>query len=131
MSGPPPRAATCHPERKHTALGLCRDCWELDRRTTATTERGRRRRAAQLKFKFGLSIEQYEAMLDRQGGLCAICLKPPKFRRLGVDHDHETERVRGLLCWWCNNRMAVSKNTPDVLRRALAYLESDFDGRKL
>lgn len=81
--------------------------------------------------KFGITPEQYDRMLADQNGVCAICERPPKNRRLAVDHDHDTGRVRGLLCWWCNNRVVPKLNTPHVLRRAIDYLERDFDGRGL
>jgi hypothetical protein len=44
----------------------------------------------------------YEAQLKSQGGGCAICGKPPKTRKLNIDHDHLTGAVRGLLCHRCN-----------------------------
>lgn len=87
-------------------------------------------RAHQLS-KFGITPGQYETMLEAQGGVCAICYKPPKNFRLAVDHDHHTGRVRGLLCWWCNHKVVATRNTSDILRKAADYLDSDFDGRLL
>lgn len=55
--------------------------------------------------KFGITIEQYEEMLVRQDGGCAICGRPPGRISLHVDHDHETNRVGGLLCFRCNNSL--------------------------
>jgi hypothetical protein len=55
-----------------------------------------------LRHKYGLSIEDYEAMYERQGGKCALCGHPD---RLCVDHDHQTGRVRGLLCYLCNTAL--------------------------
>src|SRR3989304_573545 len=52
--------------------------------------------------KYGLSVDGYNAILKAQGGACAICKKPPKKRRLNVDHNHKTGRIRGLLCFRCN-----------------------------
>lgn len=81
--------------------------------------------------QFGITVEQYDAMLKRQGGVCAICGRPPKKKRLAVEHDHgPTKRVRGLACHQCN-RNKIGANTADSARRVLAYLESDFDGRNL
>lgn len=88
-------------------------------------------RRVALKHDFGLTPEQYETMLARQGGVCAICGFPPKTRRLAVDHDHgESKRVRGLLCFRCN-KYRVGTNTVATARLVLAYLESGFDGRTL
>lgn len=58
---------------------------------------------------YGITTEQYEEMLLAQGGRCAICGRTQEEagmrHRLHVDHDHETDRVRGLLCYRCNTAM--------------------------
>lgn len=58
-----------------------------------------------LRKAYGLTPEQYDDMLRAQGGVCAICKKPPKGNRLHVDHCHETGRIRGLLCVSCNSKL--------------------------
>jgi hypothetical protein len=60
---------------------------------------------AHLKYKYGLTPEDYDAKLAEQGGVCAICGKSPTKRRLHIDHCHETGRIRGLLCTGCNTRL--------------------------
>jgi len=67
----------------------------------------------------------YAAMLERQAGVCAICRRPPKVggRRLHVDHDHRTGRVRGLLCFTCNRYILGKYATVAKLRAAADYLE--------
>jgi hypothetical protein len=89
-----------------------------------------RDRASSLKRRYGITPEQYQKMLDRQGGICAICGRPPKTLRLSVDHDHRTGRVRGLLCYQCN-KYFVGKNNLETARQVARYLEQSFDGRKL
>lgn len=79
---------------------------------------------------FGLTPTQYGEMLRLQNNVCAICGHPPKTRRLAVEHDHKTGRVRGLTCHRCN-RILIGRNTVETARKILVYLESDFDGRKL
>ncbi len=55
---------------------------------------------------YGLSLDDYEAMLARQQGCCALCGRRPwPGRPLQVDHDHQTGRVRGLLCGVCNSTL--------------------------
>jgi recombination endonuclease VII len=87
------------------------------------------RRARQLA-KYGLTERQEKKLLQLQGGKCAICQRPPKTRRLHIDHDHRTKRVRGALCFGCN-RYCVSKNDAESAYRVWNYLDSPFDGRNL
>lgn len=64
-------------------------------------------REYELRNRYGITPEDYDRMLEEQGGVCAICEGAcPTGRRLAVDHDHETGRVRGLLCVNCNQRLA-------------------------
>jgi hypothetical protein len=80
--------------------------------------------------EYGLTHEQYEAMFKMQSGVCAVCGRPPKVRKLDIEHDHKTGRVRCLACHQCN-RLKIGTNTVETARRVLAILESDFDGRTL
>ena len=70
-----------------------------------------------------LTEDEYEAMLEAQGGVCAICKEKPKGSRLSVDHVHGTDQVRGLLCNLCNPALGLFKDNPDRLKRAIEYLE--------
>lgn len=72
--------------------------------------------------KYSITIEQYEALFEIQGGRCSICDKPDLKRRLAVDHCHETNRVRGLLCANCNNGLGRFKHNVKFLERAMFYL---------
>ena len=77
-----------------------------------------------LKRKYGLTVDQYEAMLDAQGGLCAICRgEQVNVRRMAVDHCHDTGKIRGLLCNPCNAGLGQFKDDPDRMRIAIRYLE--------
>jgi hypothetical protein len=83
----------------------------------------RRERAGHLKRKYGLTIEQYDAMLAAQGGGCFICGRPPRDDiSLHVDHDHSTGAVRGILCFCCNNALADFQEDPVLLGKAVTYL---------
>jgi Recombination endonuclease VII len=78
-----------------------------------------------LQVVFGLTIEAYEQLLAQQEGRCAICMRQPRTRRLAVDHDHETNEIRGLLCTRCNNKiLGAAQESPSLLRRAARYLEA-------
>ena len=82
-------------------------------------------RKSHLKRTYGLTIEQYDAMLEAQAGVCAICGKPPRNGYvLHVDHDHETGAIRGLLHFTCNNLLGDAEDDARVLRAAAEYVEA-------
>lgn len=79
---------------------------------------------ASIRRDFDLSSEEYSALLNLQGGVCAICGQRPVTRRLAVDHDHTTGEVRGLLCSRCNHDLlGAGHDNVDRLRSAAAYLD--------
>ncbi len=86
-------------------------------------KRRQARRRAHLKKRFGMSLQQYDAMLAKQKGLCAICGTPPKSGSLRVDHDHADGSVRGLLCNACNQGIGIFKDSPTIVEAALKYLK--------
>jgi len=68
-----------------------------------------------LQEKFNLTLEEYERMFEEQKGVCAICSNPPKNNRLHVDHDHDTGKIRGLLCAPCNSFLGrINEDTSKV-----------------
>lgn len=78
-----------------------------------------------LKRKYGVTPEWYDAQLEKQEGKCAICSRTEvdkKGRKLAVDHNHETGQVRGLLCARCNFSIAAFEYDPDFGTKALNYL---------
>jgi Recombination endonuclease VII len=80
---------------------------------------------ARIKAQFGLTLAAYNALLDLQGGRCAICPARPAKQRLAVDHDHRTGAVRGLLCKRCNHDLlGAAHDSVAMLRRAISYLEA-------
>ena len=69
--------------------------------------------------RYGMSVVQYNEMLEAQGGTCAICpTKPTEKQRLAIDHCHETGKVRSLLCHMCNKHLGIFEKNYD---RFLAY----------
>lgn len=80
-------------------------------------------RAGKLLSKYGLTVEMFNNMLNKQGGLCAICRAVLESGyRMHVDHDHETGAVRGILCNSCNMGLGKFKDSPLLLESALRYL---------
>lgn len=81
-------------------------------------------RAAKIKSMYGLTIEVYDELLDRQGGVCAICKEVPVTERgFHVDHCKTTLIVRGILCHHCNTGIGLLRHDPLLLQAAIDYLE--------
>lgn len=83
---------------------------------------------------YGVTVEEYEALLAAQNGVCAICGNGQQARptvgavqrsRLSVDHCHDSDRVRGLLCDTCNRAIGLLGDRVDLLRKAIDYLERE------
>ena len=73
---------------------------------------------------YGITLADYDEIIEQQGGRCAICFSfPYAGRALCVDHDHVTGAVRGLLCDACNRGIGFFQDEPELLRVAIAYLE--------
>lgn len=74
--------------------------------------------------KYGLTEEKFNALLESQGGVCAICSQEFKGTRdCNVDHNHETGEVRGLLCHDCNTGIGSLGDDCERLSRAIEYLK--------
>ena len=77
-------------------------------------------------YKFGMTPEQYFALLDVQENKCALCsvdFAGIKKKQIHVDHDHATGAVRGILCMPCNVALGMLGDTVSGLERALQYLK--------
>lgn len=74
-----------------------------------------------LKDRYGISIEQYEEMVNNQAGRCKICHAEAK---LHVDHDHVSGHVRGLLCNGCNRGIGYFSENSDALENAATYIRT-------
>jgi hypothetical protein len=89
-------------------------------------------KAMNLKSKYGLTTEEFKAMYDKQKGKCAICGKPfvisliptAEGRPPTVDHNHSTNRIRGLLCSDCNTLLGYAHDDPRILKLAIEYLQA-------
>jgi len=78
-----------------------------------------------LKGRYGIDLVSYNALLEKQGGGCAICGGPPNGRSADafhVDHDHATGKVRGLLCHHCNTAIGSLRDDVSLIEKAAAYL---------
>ena len=87
-----------------------------------------------MKRRYGVSFDQYAAMLESQNGVCAICGQSDcevdnrngKFRRLAIDHCHDSGKVRGLLCSKCNKALGGFRDSVYLLEAAIAYLKKSM-----
>lgn len=96
-----------------------------ERRKHLRERRLRNATSRQLYEAYGITIEQYEEMLENQGGVCAICGSPPPndyHKRLNVDHCHSTGLVRGLLCRGCNQGLGNFRDDIDLMLNGISYL---------
>jgi len=78
-------------------------------------------------YLYGISQEDFDAMLTAQGGKCAICGTAEwrgRHNRPHVDHCHATKAFRGILCDFCNRGLGIFEDDPARLRAAANYLES-------
>jgi len=123
---------TCH---KHDRVPMSREDYLI--RHAASEQRRRktdprRSRSIQMKSTFGITLDDYELMLDAQGGLCAICGtdKSGGKGRFHIDHNHDCclgktscgKCIRGLLCTRCNVGIAMFQDNVIALGNAVTYL---------
>ena len=91
-------------------------------------------RDSYLRRTYGITEAEYDKILKKQKGVCWICGKPPKKRRLHVDHEHvkrdkkadpklKRTKVRGLLCWGCNTAIAKFGDDAERHRNAANYID--------
>lgn len=111
-----PNKATCHPDRPLCAKELCRPCY--NRRYNYIWG---------IRKEYGLTPEQYNKLRERCGDACEICgAHLPEidgYKKLMIDHSHETGAVRGLLCTDCNKGIGFLKDSPKLCILAAQYLE--------
>lgn len=123
--GRQPSCADCTVEKRRAN----QERKNLARRVDVNPARSEANRRIALKTLYGLAHETYLAMLAEQDGKCAICGFTPApggkkaAARLHVDHDHDTGRVRALLCNGCNRGLGYLQDNPALLRAAADYIE--------
>lgn len=78
--------------------------------------------------RFGLTEQQYKVKLNQRKGVCAICGKEPGTVALCVDHNHDTNQIRGLLCHACNSALGKFQDSIYLLQNAINYLYTYYQG---
>jgi recombination endonuclease VII len=116
------KAISEFPRNKSSKDGLMVYCKpHHNARGRESRERRGGQRAYHLKGRYGITLSDLHDLIARQNGLCAIC-----FRMIDtshVDHDHETGKVRGVLCFNCNGGLGQFRDDPGLLVQAASYLE--------
>lgn len=99
--------------------------WSVEQRRKARESRTpEQRRKYSLKQLYGLTVADYKELWEYQEGKCAICGGVNKSgKELFVDHNHQTGKIRGLLCMHCNHAIGKFNDDINLLQRAIEYLE--------
>lgn len=114
----------------------CKTCTSADRKADAgiKSRRPRHNRKSALWRRYRMTIEEWEVLFHKQGGLCAVCgveeqawKDDSSCRRLCVDHCHKSGRIRGLVCGPCNRSLGMMEDCPERFRKAATYLEGFRD----
>lgn len=127
------KIALCHPEVNHYARGLCRQCYQRNSDRSEMRKKYyqahkddwkkhyKKHSRTRTAKRYGLTVEQLDAMTAAQGGLCAVCSRQPGKKGLAVDHHHATGVVRGLLCSSCNTAIGLLRDDPELMEKAAQY----------
>jgi len=98
--------------------GYCKPCHSARGKANIAARGGSRQ--YHLVARYGITAAEADAMVEEQGGLCAVCHERPAAH---VDHDHTFGNVRGVLCFTCNGGLGQFQDRTDILRNAIDYLE--------
>lgn len=123
-----PRCKVCY--NKHYATK-----WHVMDEAAKSREKSRRKETYnsdwfknyRLTTKYGITLDQFSEMYERQHGSCAICGTSVDVDKIHVDHNHTTGKVRKLLCQSCNVILGHAKEDINILNNAIAYLKDHGD----
>jgi hypothetical protein len=105
---------------------LCNSAKQSARKKRDPSIYERIERPSKLKRQYGITVDEYDRLLESQDGKCAICASDSPGKRtkhFHVDHCHKTGSVRGLLCHKCNRAIGLFDDNPNLLTQASAYLK--------
>jgi hypothetical protein len=108
----------------------CKACNRIKDKAYWASEKGKeinrkKSRKYEMKKNYGITPDQFDAMLAKQDygcGICGITKVTSKLGNFHIDHNRKTGKVRGLLCPQCNTAIGLLKETPDLFHKALSYL---------
>lgn len=113
-----------HTAERNVSTAQCLDCCKrkdkVRRDATDPAYKKLKNREKHLKTLYGISLADYMRLVATQNGRCALCGSITK--ELVVDHDHDTDKVRGLLCNGCNSMIGFANDNVQLLHLAIDYL---------
>jgi hypothetical protein len=124
-------AKTPEEKKKHAEYMRDYDKRNPEKKKRIRTAYREKHKANQLRIRYNLTAEDYNSMLEKQNGVCALCGLPerikiskgPGIRSLAVDHDHNTGKVRALLCHKCNVTLGTYEKNRDLFVKFDEYIK--------
>lgn len=112
---------------------LCIECQKSKQKNSWKSRTPLKRLEQHLKYKYGITHDEFMSTWKLQNGCCAICsdelpdliVYENRKRGYAIDHNHETGEFRGILCLQCNTLLGMAKDSVDVLKYAIQYLKSN------
>lgn len=117
---------------KNGITSTCRDCKsEYTKKHQVEYWKTEAYKTSRLRKLFGITLNDYNKKLEEQNNTCAICKnletsrdnRTKLIKNLSVDHDHQSGKVRGLLCGKCNSILGLAKDNINILQSAIDYLK--------
>lgn len=113
-------------KRRTQRQSECKLCTKIRRVVWWKSDAGKTSSAnSKLKARFGLSLDDYDKMLEDQQGQCLVCGATESYlgHRLAIDHCHTTGKIRGLLCKSCNVGLGNFRDSVELLTNAISYIK--------
>jgi hypothetical protein len=109
----------------------CIDCQKQKQKKSWNSRTPKKRLEQHLKYKYGITHSEFSKAWDEQNGCCSICKKElpdlmvyeNRKRGYAIDHNHVTGEFRGILCLPCNSVLGLAKDSVEILKAAIYYLE--------
>ena len=110
---------------------LCISCQKDKQKNSWQSRTPKKRLEQHLKYKYGVTHSEFMFQWEKQQGSCSICsidlpdlmLYEGRKRGYAIDHNHETGKFRGILCLTCNTLLGMAKDSSEILKNAIQYLD--------
>ena len=103
-------------------IARCKECERKHRKQLYYKNKNSSiRTSAMRKYRYGLTIEQYQNLINEQNSKCKLCDKD--INDFNIDHNHKTGKIRGILCNKCNTGLGMFNDDINLLQKAIKYLQ--------